>query len=160
MRTRRDFWPVVLMLAIFALVVSALNAGAGWNEQGAWKGQARSRSVAMQIDAVATAATVANNKAAFTVPTWMDNWRLTDAQPRVYTRGSGTGTLDVTVAKRTSTSDATMYSATVKTDYTRATGTLTSANERVAAGDMVIVNVTRIHGTASSGLWVTLNFMP
>ncbi|MBI5843721.1 MAG: hypothetical protein HZB23_03525 [Deltaproteobacteria bacterium] len=155
MKRTIGFWALAAALAF-----SAGLALAGWNEQGAWKGQARSRSVAIQIDGPPTAATVGNNKAAFTVPGWMDGWRILDADLRVYDLGLGTGTLDVTVTRRTGASDATMYSATVATGYTRWHGTLTEANERVTAGDIVSVNVTRIHSTASKGLWITLNFLP
>lgn len=147
-------------LACLLLLAFAGNAPAGWNGNGGWKGPERSRSVAFQIDPASAAATLGAGKAAFTVPEWMGGWTLAGADCRVYTPGSGTGSLDVSVSRRSSSSEALMYSATVATGYTGRHGTATPANCAVLPGDLVTVGVTRIHATPSKGLWVTLTFNP
>ncbi len=147
----------MLVLAILCLLPAL--AAADWRG-GPWRGPEKGKSVAFQVDPAATAATVGTGKAAFTVPAWMGGWLLTDAECRVYTPGSGSGSLDVSVSRRTAASEGLMYSATVGTGYEKWHGAASAANLAVSPGDLVTVSVTRVHGTPSKGLWVTLTFHP
>lgn len=147
-------------LACLLLLALAGNAPAGWNGNGGWKGPERSKSVAFQVDPASASATLGAGKAAFSVPDWMGGWTLAGADCRVYTPGSGTGSLDVSVSRRTASSESLMYSATVATGYTALHGTPNPASLAVGPGDLVSVGVTRVHSTPSKGLWVTLTFQP
>lgn len=148
------------VLACLAAVLLAGAAPAGWNGNGGWKSPETGKSVAFQIDPAATSASVGQDKAAFTIPSWMGGWTLSGVDCRVYTPGSGTGSLDVGVSRRTGSSEAVMYSATVDTGYTKSSGSASAENCGVAAGDLVSVGVTGVHSTPSAGLWVTLTFSP
>jgi hypothetical protein len=74
----------------------------------------------------------------------------------------GTGTTDIRLKKRSTVgSDSTMYSATVKTGVVEASETATVNNCEVTTGDLVLVDVTQVHGTtAPYGVWGTLAFEP
>ena len=120
------------------------------------------RYVSLQVEPYDTAATAGTIKAAFPVPGDLAGYTLADAEARVYTAGV-TGALDLSLVKRdTAGAEATAYTLEVTSGVVDAsTGQGAAADRTVAAGDLILVNVTAIHsGTASSGLWVVMRFDP
>lgn len=98
---------------------------------------------------------------AFTVPYWMDNYRLYDVVASVHTKGI-TGTTDIQVRKRSSGSDVDMLTTKVTIGdefYARDEG-INTANEDVLTGDQLYIDVDAVHsGTSPNGLSVTLVFV-
>lgn len=165
---------------LVVLLAASLAAAGGWTDTGAWKGITTAnmttatittanittlnapRYISVQVDAFDTAATTGNVKVAVPVPDDLAGYTLADAEARVYTAGV-TGALDMSLVKRTTAgAEATAYTLEVTSGVTDAsTGQGSLSNRTVAAGDLILVNVTAIHsGTASSGLWVVMRFDP
>ena len=119
------------------------------------------RYLSAQIEVQSTAATVGTRKITIPVPDDLAGYLIADAGARVYTVGT-TGTLGLSVYKRTTAgAEALAYTAAVTTGVIEAsTGAGSAANRTLAAGDLIIVDVTSIHsGTASKGLgmWFKLS---
>lgn len=169
----------IFLVTYLALCLMAINAFAA--NVGAWKGAEppvdwsnveitggtaafstvnQPRYVSVQVDAVATSATAGTKKIGFNIPADLAGYYLAGCEPRVYTAGV-TGTLGITLTKRTTAgAEAAAYTAAVTTGVVAASsGAGTLANRTVTTGDMVFIDVTSIHsGTASKGLWVSIEF--
>jgi hypothetical protein len=116
------------------------------------------RYLSAQVEAHGTAATVGTRKVFVPIPDDLAGYLLADAGARVYTAGT-TGTLGMSWVKRTTAgAEATAYTVAVTTGVVESsTGAGSTANRTLAAGDMLILDVTSIHsGTASKGLGVWL----
>lgn len=108
----------------------------------------------------ATAVSIGDKAVGFTVPASMNGWNLTAVLCAVDDKGI-TGTTDVTIVKETGGVAADMLSTevTIGDEFFAADGVIDTAEDDVATGDNIYVNVDAIHtGTAPNGLFVTLTF--
>ena len=103
---------------------------------------------------------IVNGIEAFTIPAYMNNFKLADVIGSVHTKGV-TGSTDIQVRRRRSGSDQDLLSAkvTIGDEYYANDGTVDSTYMVVQTGDQIYVDVDSVHsGTAPLGLDVTLVF--
>lgn len=111
-----------------------------------------------------TACSVADEVVGFVVPASMNGYNLTAAIVAVTDPGTASvaETMDITIMKSTGATDADMLSTEItvtEAEYTAADGVIDTAEDDVATGDVIYVNVDVVHGgTAANGLFVTLTF--
>jgi len=111
-----------------------------------------------------TACSVADEVVGFVVPASMNGMNLTAAIVAVTDPGTASvaETMDITIMKSTGATDADMLSTEItvtEAEYTAADGVIDTAEDDVATGDVIYVNVDVVHGgTAANGLFVTLTF--
>ena len=106
------------------------------------------------------AVTTGNGKRAFTVPSRLDGYDLTNVVASVNDKGV-TATTDVMVRRRRGGVDADMLSTpvTLGDEFFAADGVVNATNDDVATGDQIYIDVDAIHsGTAPNGLSVVLEF--
>lgn len=97
---------------------------------------------------------------AFTIPYFMNNYKLYDVIASVHTLGV-TGQTSIQIRKRSGgvDSDMLLTNATIGNEYYAADEEVDPANNRIQTGDQLYIDVDEIHsGTAPNGLSVTMVF--
>ena len=118
----------------------------------------RTRVVTMEVVASGSAVATGNSQASFVVPAEFNGKNLTDVMCGVYDKGI-TATTDVMIRRRRAGVDADMLSVvvTIGDEFFASDETINGANDDLATGDTILVDVDAIHsGTAPNGLTVTL----
>lgn len=107
---------------------------------------------------------VGDGTTAFVVPAFMNGMNLVAAVAGVHTAGT-TGTMDIQIRRRRSTTNADMLTVKLTIDSTEAdsttaaTGiTIDSANDDIQTGDKIYIDVDAVHTTPAQGLSTTLTF--
>ena len=102
---------------------------------------------------------IGNGKKAFCIPFCMNGLVLTDAVASVHDKGT-TNTTDIQIRRRRNGSDADMLQTkiTIGDEFYARDGVIDTANDDVATGDQIYIDVDAIHSTAPKGLSVTLVF--
>jgi len=103
---------------------------------------------------------VADGKAAFTIPYIINSYVLTDVIASVHTKGI-TATTDLQIRRRRVGVDVDMLTTpiTIGDEYYARDGVIDATYDDVATGDQIYIDVDAIHsGTAPLGLSVTLTF--
>ena len=116
--------------------------------------------VFLEAFTAATPVTTGDKAVCFTVPASLNGYNLTAVIVSVDDKGI-TGQTDVTIVKETGGVAADMLSTEVILEdvFFAANGVIDAAEDDVATGDNISVNVDAIHsGTAPNGLFVTLTF--
>lgn len=126
----------------------------------ATRSRADVREFSLDVFDADVAVSVEDGVRAFSVPAALDGFELTAALASVHTKGI-TGTTDVMIRRRRGGSDADMLSTpvTIGDEFFAADGSIDGANDDVATGDQVYVDVDAVHsGTAPNGLSAVLTF--
>lgn len=120
------------------------------------------RVVGIQVVDAGTDMTTGDGKAFFRIPSVMNGWNLVAVAAKVYTAGT---TSTCTIQIRNITQAADMLSTKISIDSaeldssTAATpAVIDTANDDVATGDGIAIDVDTIHTTAAKGLFVELIF--
>jgi hypothetical protein len=103
---------------------------------------------------------VGDGTVAFTIPYFMDKYRLYDVIASVHTLGV-TGQTSIQIRKRHSGSDVDMLitNATIGNEYYAADEAVDASNNYIETGDQIYIDIDEIHsGTAPVGLSVTMIF--
>lgn len=119
------------------------------------------KSVCIEVKQSDQDTAVADGKDGFVVPSSINGWNLVGATASVVTAGT-TGTLDIQVRRVRGADSADMLSTKItvnSAEYTASDGVVDAANDDVATGDMIFVDVDAVHTTAAKGLSVTLEFL-
>lgn len=98
----------------------------------------------------------------FTIPAELNGWNLTDADASVETAGT-TGTTDIQINNVTQAADMLTTKITIDSgetsSYTAATApVIDTANDDVATGDKIRIDIDAVSTTAAKGLQVILTF--
>lgn len=120
------------------------------------------KSVSLQVLGGATATTVADGQAYITIPSSCNGMNLVGVAANVIVAGT-TGTLDIQIRNVTQTADMlstkmTIDSAELSTSTAATPPVIDTANDDVATGDVLAVDVDVIHTTPATGLVVNLIF--
>lgn len=98
----------------------------------------------------------------FRVPVEMNGWNLVDVEAHVETAGT-TGTTDIQIRNVTQTADMLSTKITIDSGETDSSTAATppvidAANDDVATGDKIAIDIDAISTTAAKGLTVTMSF--
>lgn len=104
-------------------------------------------------------AVTGNGTAGLVISESLNGYNLVDAIAGVHTQGV-TGSTDIQIRRRRAGADADMLSTkiTIGAEYFARDGVIDTANDDLATGDMLFVDVDAIHTTAPKGLSVTMTF--
>lgn len=133
-----------------------------YSSAGVWieKPPVEQRTVSFVAFGSGTSVSVGDGVEGFPVPATMNGLDLKAALAAVHTKGV-TATTDVQIRRRRAGADADMLSTkiTIGDEYYAADGVIDAANDDLATGDMLFIDVDAIHsGTAPMGLSVSLTF--
>lgn len=118
----------------------------------------RTRTITLEAFAPTAAVTTGDGKVAFVVPAELNGKDITAVICGVYDKGI-TGTTDVVIRRRRAGVDADVLSTavTIGDEWFAADGVIDTANDDLATGDTITVDVDAIHsGTAPNGLTITI----
>lgn len=110
----------------------------------------------------ATNLATGDGKAFFRIPNELNGMNLTGVAAAVYTAGT-TGTLDVQIRNKTQAADflstkITIDSTETDTSTAAMAAVIDTANDDVATGDIVAIDIDAVHTTPAKGLIVQLRF--
>jgi hypothetical protein len=118
------------------------------------------KSVCIEVKGSGTACAVADGVDAFVVPSSLNGWDLVAATASSYSAGA-TGTMDIQVRRSRAGTDADMLSTKITINdgaYTASDGVVNAANNDLATGDLIFIDVDAVHTTPANGLSVVLEF--
>jgi hypothetical protein len=120
------------------------------------------RVVGIQVIDVATDTAVADDNAYFRVPSVMNGWNLVGVAANVATAGT-TGTTDVQIYNVTQTADMlstviTIDSAETDSSTAATAAVIDTANDDVATGDRIRIDIDAVSSTPAKGLYCELIF--
>lgn len=120
------------------------------------------RLISVQVDPIGVSAATGNDQAYFYIPQEMGGWNLVGVAAVVETAGT-TGTIDIQIRNATQAADMLSTVMTIDSGET-STGTaatppvIDTANDDVATGDRIQVDVDAVQTTPSQGLTVFCSF--
>lgn len=120
------------------------------------------KTVGIQVVDAAISTSTGDAKAFFRVPAALNGFNLTGVAASVYTAGT-TGTTDVQIRNKTQTADMlstkiTIDSGETDTSTAATAAVIDTANDDVATGDVLAIDVDAVSSTPSKGLYVELTF--
>lgn len=120
---------------------------------------ARKRSFCLVPFASGTTVAVGDGTIGFCVPADMNGLNITAVTAAVKTAGASSGTTDIQVRRCRGAASADVLSTKVTlsvSEYSISDGVIDAANDDLATGDLIFVDVDAVNGTAPSGLSVTI----
>lgn len=125
---------------------------------------AGTKSVCIVMFDSATDCAVGNGTVGFVVPANLNGMNLVGVVATAHTAGT-TGTMDIQVRRRRTTTNADMLTTKITIDSTEVSSTtaetpavINGANDDVATGDTIYIDVDAVHTTKAKGLGVSLEF--
>lgn len=120
------------------------------------------RVIGVQVVDSGTDTATGDGKAFFRVPSVMNGWNLVAVAAAVYTAGT-TNTTDIQIRNKTQTADMLTTKITIDSGETdsstaAAPAVIDTANDDVATGDIIAIDVDAVSTTAAQGLFVELIF--
>jgi lipopolysaccharide export system protein LptC len=119
------------------------------------------KSFGMEVFSSGVNMSTGDAKRFFRIPASLNGFNLTAVAASVYTAGT-TGTTDIQIRNKTQTADMLSTKLTIdsgETDTsTAAAAVIDAANDDVATGDVIAIDVDAVHTTPAQGLWVEFTF--